>query len=629
MKKRITKAIVCVALVLILIAVSILSVFMFHPVKAVALDKLETKVTQYEKSYNVYVDEASSNAIINAYNEAVMLTPDFLQDYDSIKILLPDGEYLINQAIELNGERNNNLPIVITSQSGQAVINGGFSFSGDWQEYKDGIYVRDLKCNGFRQLYVNEKQAVRSRFPNENADYTKECIKGEWLDDSKKYSLGKEFLTYIKDSNIDDLELHIIEAWTHSIAKIEDFSVTEKEAELQFTSLNEKMFFSQRSSKISEPQTWIENSLSLVDSNNEWYYDADNEKLYYYPGTDENINELTFTVPQSEQLIKIDDSNNVRLDNLIFRYSNWNYPTDNGFVDGQGAEYMEMNDNEEKSWHRPPAAVQICNSDKIEITNCKIENIGGNAISYDNRCDDVLVYYNDITNIAAGAVIAGSFSEQPLEDPISNNVTIADNVISHIGTSYMGGIGIMVGYAKNLSIDHNEINDGRYTGISVGWGWGAESEMCNYKIRNNKVTDIINNYLYDGAGLYTLGRFSSDDMNIISGNVLEGEHGYAGLYFDEMSNNYIATNNVIGEGNMGFLLMHDINYGLENLTVENNFIATNKKYINSYSHPSNEVELEEIPLDQRSVIIKDNFTKINIHYKENANKIIENAGRRN
>lgn len=288
-----------------------------------------------------------------------------------------------------------------------------------------------------------------------------------------------------------------------------------------------------------------------------------------------------------------------------------------------------MDKNGEKSWYRPSAAVQICNSDKVEITNCKIENIGGNAVSYDNRCDDVLIYYNDITNIAAGAIIAGSFSEQPMEDPISNNVTIADNVISHIGKSYMGGIGIMVGYAKNLSIDHNEINDGRYTGISVGWGWGAESEMCNYKIRNNKVTDIINNYLYDGAGLYTLGRFSNNDMNVISGNVLEGGHGYAGLYFDEMSNNYIATNNVIGDGNMGFLLMHDINYGLENLTVENNFVSTNKKYVNSYSHPSNEVELEEIPLEKRNVVIKNNFAKINVHYKENANKIINNAGRRN
>lgn len=629
MKKRITKAILCVVLVLILIAVSILSVFMFYPVKTVNVEKVETKVTQYAKSYNIYVEEVSAQAVLNAFNEALMLSNDLLQGYDSVKIVLPDGDYLIDQAIELNGERNHNLPIVITSETGQAVINGGLSFSGEWQEYKDGIYVRDLKCNGFRQLYVNEKQAVRSRFPNENDDYTKECIKGEWLDDSKSYSLGKEFLSYLKDSNIDDLELHIIEAWTHSFGKLEEVSAEDDKAILKFTTSNEKMFFSQRSSKISNPQTWIENSLSLVDSYNEWYYDAENEKLYYYPNSDENINDLTFTVPQSEQLIKIDDTDNIRLENLTFRYSNWNYPTDNGFVDGQGAEYMEMDDNGEKSWHRPSAAVQICNSDKIEITNCKIEDIGGNAILYDNQCDDVLVYYNDITNIAAGAVIAGSFSEKPMEDSISNNITIADNVISHIGKSYMGGIGIMVGYAKNLSIDHNEINDGRYTGISVGWGWGAESEMCNYKIRNNKVTDIINNYLYDGAGLYTLGKFSSDDVNIISGNVLEGGHGYAGLYFDEMSNNYIATNNVIGEGNVGFLLMHDINYGLENLTVENNFVSTNKKYINSYSHPSNEVELEEIPLKQRNVVVKGNYTKINIHYKDNSNIIIENAGRRN
>lgn len=628
MKKRITKAILCVVLVLILIAVSILSVFMFYPVKDVNVEKVETKVTQYAKSYNIYVEEVSAQAVLNAFNEALMLSHDLLQGYDSVKIILPDGDYLIDQAIELNGERNHNLPIVITSETGQAVINGGFSFLGEWQEYKDGIFVRDLKCDGFRQLYVNEKQAVRSRFPNENDDYTKECIKGEWLDDSKTYSLGKEFLSYLKDSNIDDLELHIIEAWTHSFGKLEEVSVEDDKATLKFTSSNEKMFFSQRSSKITNPQTWIENSLSLVDSYNEWYYDAENEKLYYYPNSDENINDLTFTVPQSEQLIKIDDTDNIRLDNLTLRYSNWNYPTDNGFVDGQGAEYMEMDANGEKSWHRPSAAVQICNSDKIEITNCKIEDIGGNAILYDNQCDDVLVYYNDITNVAAGAVIAGSFSEKPLEESISNNITIADNVISHIGKSYMGGIGIMVGYAKNLSIDHNEINDGRYTGISVGWGWGAESEMCNYKIRNNKVTDIINNYLYDGAGLYTLGKFSSDDVNVISGNVLEGGHGYAGLYFDEMSNNYIAANNVIGEGNVGFLLMHDINYGMQNLTVENNFVSTNKKYINSYSHPSNEVELEEIPLEQRNVVVKGNYTKINIHYKDNANKIIENAGRR-
>ena len=304
--------------------------------------------------------------------------------------------------------------LVITSESGKAVINGGYSFSGGWQAYKDGIFVRDLKCEGFRQLYVNEKQAVRARFPDANADYTKECIKGEWIDDSKEYALGKDFLSCVKTANIDDLELHIVETWTHSIAKLSDARYEGEKVFLKLTPQSEKMFFSKRSSKITNPQTWIENSLSLVDSYNEWYYDAVNEKLYYYPSADETINDLTFTVPQSEQLIKIDNAKNVRIDNLVFRYSDWNYPTDNGFVDGQGAEYMEMDDSREKSWHRPSAAVQVINSDKIEITNCKIENIGGNAISCDNLCDDVLIYYNDITNVGAGAVIAGSFSEKPM-----------------------------------------------------------------------------------------------------------------------------------------------------------------------------------------------------------------------
>ena len=306
----------------------------------------------------------------------------------------------------------------------------------------------------------------------------------------------------MENIDIGNMELHLVEAWTHSIAKIGEAKAEDKNIVLKLTPQSEEMFFSKRSSKISNPQTWIENSLSLLDCCNEWYYDAENEKLYYYPNSNENINDLIFTVPQSEQLIKVDNANNIRFDNLTFRNSNWNYPTENGFVDGQGAEYMQLDNDGEKSWHRPPAAIQISNSDNIEITNCKIECIGGNGISYDNLCDNVLVYYNDISNIAAGAVIAGSFSEKPMEEQISNNITIADNVITHIGRSYMGGIGIMVGYAKNLSIDHNEINDGRYTGISVGWGWGAESEMCNYNIRNNKVTDIINNYLYDGAGLY-------------------------------------------------------------------------------------------------------------------------------
>ena len=183
----------------------------------------------------------------------------------------------------------------------------------------------------------------------------------------------------------------------------------------------------------------------------------------------------------------------------------------------------------------------------------------------------------------------------------------------------------MVGYAQNLIVDHNEVNDGSYTGISVGWGWGAVTDMQNYQIRNNKVTNIIENHLYDGAGLYVLGTFQTTEKNRISGNYLEGGHGYAGLYFDEKSNYFVAENNAIDAGNMGFLLMHDLNYGLEDITVQNNFVTTHKKFINSYKLDKT---VKWSSHGKRKLVVKNNYTSLNSKWQENREMIIENAGRR-
>lgn len=311
--------------------------------------------------------------------------------------------------------------------------------------------------------------------------------------------------------------------------------------------------------------------------------------------------------------------------NISFAYTNWNEPSYTGFLDGQATSYMKITDDV-TTWQTPMAGIEISNSDGIEFMNCSIENIGSAAIKFDEYCDNILLYYNDITNIAAGAIVAGSFSdsgEKKLYVP--ENITITDNVIDGIGKSYLGGVGIMVGYAQNLIVDHNEVNDGSYTGISVGWGWGAVTDMQNYQIRNNKVTNIIENHLYDGAGLYVLGTFQTTEKNRISGNYLEGGHGYAGLYFDEKSNYFLAENNVIGEGNMGFLLMHDLNYGLEDIMVQNNFVDTRKKFINSYKLDKS---VKWSSHSKRKLVVKNNYTSLNSKWQENREMIIENAGRR-
>ena len=600
--------------------------YVIQPIGNYNLEVVKTKYQSYTNSYKISLTDTTKEAIENAYNEAVNLTAEETAGFDSILIDLNGLNTSISEPLVFNEKCKSGLPIVFSSQNGKAVISGGLEISGNWKDEGNGVFSRKIDgAENFRQLYVNKKQAVRSRFPEKSDDYQSEVLTGKWLDDSKELALPKDFEKYISKDNLSDVEIHIVEAWTHSIAKVKSYRTDSENIIFSLTADSEKKFFSKRSSKIAEPKVWIENTLSTLDSPNEWFYDKASETLYYYPENPEEINNLMFTIPQAEQLVKISDSENIRFNNISFAYSNWNEPSYTGFLDGQATSYMKITDGV-TTWQTPIAAVEVSDSDGIEFMNCSIENIGSAAIKFDEYCDNILLYYNDIKNIAAGAIVAGSFSdstEKKLHVP--ENITITDNVIDGIGKSYLGGVGIMVGYAQNLIVDHNEVNDGSYTGISVGWGWGAVTDMQNYQIRNNKVTNIIENHLYDGAGLYVLGTFQTTEKNRISGNYLEGGHGYAGLYFDEKSNYFVAENNAIDAGNMGFLLMHDLNYGLEDITVQNNFVTTHKKFINSYKLDKT---VKWSSHGKRKLVVKNNYTSLNSKWQENREMIIENAGRR-
>ncbi len=46
----------------------------------------------------------------------------------------------------------------------------------------------------------------------------------------------------------------------------------------------------------------VENIFEELDAPGEWYYDKQEGWLYYYPLSDENINELVFETPQLKKL---------------------------------------------------------------------------------------------------------------------------------------------------------------------------------------------------------------------------------------------------------------------------------------------------------------------------------------
>lgn len=580
------------------------------------------KLREYSKPYVLRVQSNDTKAIEKAYHDAVNLSADDSSDRDSIFIELENGDYRFQETVHLDKTSKSNLPIVFRS-SGKTSLLASIRLCGGWKAYKSGIYKVHVDAKKFRQLYVNGNSAVRARFPKKSDDCTKEVFEGKWLDKTRQILLPHEFDNAMRAFNVNTAEIHVIEAWTHSIIKPGNYTNEKVGVVVDLAEICKDRFYEPRSSKIAKPKVWLENELSLLSEPNEWYYDFENKDLYYYPEDEAKINELVFEIPQNETIFEIKGCSNIRFENIKFGFTNWNSPSEIGYVDGQGVSRLDTIDGI-TAWRTPPAALNISNSNGIHFVGCTVHGAGGMGVKYDGESNDILLYRNHFYEIAAGAVSAGSFIvEEPFTASVSKGVVICDNVIKHFGQSYLGGVGILVGYSQNVVIDHNDVSYGSYTGISVGWGWGLETPMCNCRIRNNRVTHIIENHLYDGAGLYILGRHLPDKKNVISGNYLEGGHGYAGLYFDEMADNYIAKNNYIGRGRKWFLLMHDIDYGLHDISIENNFIETARKHINSYS-PNHAVRTKS--KKKRNIRFRKNISSINSNWQKNKQRIYDNAG---
>lgn len=594
----------------------------FKKIKPYDLQVEDVDYKKFHRPYVIPVHGTTAAAIEEAYLKAAGLSKEKAAGCDSICIELGSGEYRINNTLFLSGEMKSGLPVLFSSEKGTSLY-GSVKVCGNWQPYRDGIYKISVDADTFRQLYVNGKPAVRARFPKKDADCNREVFEGRWLDETRRIFLPAAFGSAMEHFSPDSMEIHIIEAWTHSIIKPDHYEPVKNGFAVTLSPCCEDRFYEPRSSKIPTPKVWLENDLSLLTEANEWFYDCENHVLYYYPEDEKTINDLQFEIPQTQTLFEIENSRNIRFENIEFAYTNWKSPSEIGYVDGQGVSRLDTIDSV-TAWRTPPAALNVRKSDGVSLVNCSMHSTGAMGVKYDGACNDILLCRNRFYDIGAGTISVGSFIvEEPFDSPVSKNVTICDNLIRNFGQSYLGGVGILVGYSQNVTVDHNDVSYGNYTGISIGWGWGLETPMCNCKIRNNRVTHIIENHLYDGAGLYILGRHLMDKTNIVSGNYLEGGHGYAGLYFDEKADNYIARNNYIGRGRKWFLLMHDIDYGLHDIVITQNFIEIARKHINSYSpHHAFKPQTKR----KRNIRFYGNIASIHPQWKENKERIFNHSG---
>lgn len=492
---------------------------------------------------------------------------------NGITIHLAGGDYHLYEPVFIRPEDSGTetSPTVITSDGG-ATLHGGIPLT-NWRK-QGKLLVTDVPSfNGrpldFRQLWINRHKAVRARDVADfeqmyriiNSDPANEIL---WVPAAA--------VKKIRNAKYAEMVLH--EMWCVANLRIRSVEVRGDSAAVRFHNPESRIQFEHpwpRPMVTKDGHNsafYLTNAPELLDEPGEWYHDIDTRKLYYYPRKGEQVTDAV--VPAVETLVRVEGTidrpvHHVRFENITFAYTTWMRPSLQGHVPLQAGMYMTdgykirpsmIRKNNHKldnqGWlGRPSSAVTVRAARNVDFGNCSFLHLGSTGIDYEWATEGGCIRGCLFRDIAGNGIVTGSFSPAAHEthlpyDPadrreVCTGLTVSNNYITDVTNEDWGTLGICAGYVSDINIEHNEISNVSYSGISLGWGW-TRTVNC---MRNNRVhANLIHHYarhMYDVAGIYTLGSQPHSWVtencvsDIFSPGYAHDPHHWFYLYTDEGS----------------------------------------------------------------------------------------------
>ena len=465
-----------------------------------------------------------------------------------ITIYMEGGTYAFHEPVFIRPEDSGTKesPTIIRSVGDEKVIlSGGISING-WKK-QGKVWVADVPVfNGrpldFRQLWVNGKKAVRARDVEDFEKMNRICSVDE-----------KNEILYVPAVSIRRLidnkgnlkakyaEMVLHQMWCVANLRIRSVEVQGDSAAIRFHQPESRIQFEHpwpRPMVTTDGHNsafYLTNARELQDVPGEWYHDIDARKVYYYPREGEKMQEAEVIVPAVETLVRVEGTVDrpvchIRFEKITFSYTTWMRPSEKGHVPLQAGMYLtdgyridpKMQRNylnhplDNQGWlGRPAAAVRVVAAKQIDFERCRFEHLGSTGLDYEEAVQGGVVRGCLFRDIAGNGLLVGSFSPAAHEthlpyDPADRREVCTQQQINNcyfteIGNEDWGCLAIAAGYVGDVNIEHNEISEVPYSGISLGWGW-TQTVNC---MRNNRVhANLIHHYakhMYDVAGIYTLG----------------------------------------------------------------------------------------------------------------------------
>ena len=465
-----------------------------------------------------------------------------------ITIYMEGGTYAFYEPVFIRPEDSGTKesPTIIHSVDDEKVIlSGGISING-WKK-QGKVWVADVPVfNGrpldFRQLWVNGKKAVRARDVEDFEKMNRICS----VDEKNEILYVPAVSIRRLIDNKGNLKAKYAEMVLHQMWCVANLRIRSVEVQGDSAAIR----FHQPESRIQFEHPWprpmvtkdghnsafyLTNACELQDVPGEWYHDMDARKVYYYPREGEKMQEAEVIVPAVETLVRVEGTVDrpvchIRFEKITFSYTTWMRPSEKGHVPLQAGMYLtdgyriepKMQRDylnhplDNQGWlGRPAAAVRVVAARQIDFERCRFEHLGSTGLDYEEAVQGGVVRGCLFRDIAGNGLLVGSFSPAAHEthlpyDPADRREVCTQQQINNcyfteIGNEDWGCLAIAAGYVGDVNIEHNEISEVPYSGISLGWGW-TQTVNC---MRNNRVhANLIHHYakhMYDVAGIYTLG----------------------------------------------------------------------------------------------------------------------------
>ncbi|MHC1696261.1 MAG: right-handed parallel beta-helix repeat-containing protein [Eubacteriales bacterium] len=360
-------------------------------------------------------------------------------------------------------------------------------------------------------------------------------------------------------SQPEQVDIRVFHYWKDERMDIK--SVDQSKNEIYFTSTT-SMAMKQESRSDIGARYFAENvARGPFGTPGQFYVDRDTGVLYYVPLPGQKLGDTVLYVSCLSELMSIEHvraRGEVSLSyvGLTFSGADWR--------DGEGSHAQAASD--------VSPAIKLFGAKDVSFTGCTFEHMGGTALSIGEGSSGVSIVDCDFLDIGANGINISGYNTDP-PDPLSSlhDVTVKGCIIRGFGRVYAHGVGILLQYAYDCTLSENEISDGYYTGISVGWVWGYSYNITkNIKIERNHIFNIGQGLLSDMGGIYTLG---IQPGTVIRNNLIHdiemNSYGGWAIYPDEGSSQLLIENNVCY--NVSAQPFHQ-HYGRENI-VRNNIFA--------------------------------------------------------